>query len=319
MRWFEVSSHAEDQRLDNFLLGRLKGLPRSHLYRLIRKGEIRINKKRCKPDTRLQTGDMIRVAPLRLSEEKPLVPGRSLQRLLADAILYQDDTLMILNKPAGVPVHAGSGTAVGIIEALRHMAGPDGYRELVHRLDKDTSGCLLIACHGKALKSLQDNFRRQEVSKNYLALAHGQWPDSCREVNVALQRSQSGGDEAIVKVDPAGKPALTHFQRLATGTAVSLVRASPVTGRTHQIRVHCQYAGHPIVGDTRYTLDRYDAALRHVRQLQLHASGLAFRHPQTGDRVVFNAPLRSEMREVLIGQGIDPAAAEPATPATGTS
>jgi len=302
VRWFEVTSHAEHQRLDNFLLSRLKGLPRSHLYRLIRKGEIRINKKRCKPDTRLETGDMIRVAPLRLSADKPAVPGRSLQRLLSESILFQDETLMVLNKPAGVSVHAGTGAAVGIIEALRHIAGPDSYRELVHRLDKETSGCLLIACHGKSLKTLQDAFRQQQVKKAYLAITHGHWPDHCRQVDVPLLRRSSNNDEAIVKVDAEGKPALTRFERLGVGEQVSLVLASPVTGRTHQIRVHCQYAGHPLVGDSRYTSDVYGASLSQVRQLQLHAAGLGFAHPVSGQWMSFTAPLRQEMQDLATAQ-----------------
>lgn len=311
VRWFEVTAHAEGQRLDNFLLSRLKGLPRSHLYRVIRKGEVRINKKRCKPDSRLEAGDLIRVAPLRLAEERPSVPGRSLQRLLSESILFQDDTLMVLNKPAGVAVHAGSGAAVGIIEALRHMAGPDGYRELVHRLDKETSGCLLIACHGQSLKLLQNAFRRQEVRKTYLAITHGHWPASCREVDVPLMKWQPTNEEAIVKVDLNGKAALTRFECLSVGQQTSLVRASPVTGRTHQIRVHSQHAGHPLVGDSRYTLDSYDHALPNIRKLQLHAAGLGFRHPVTGTWMSPVSPLRAEMQDLAIREGLAVPAIDP--------
>lgn len=304
VRWFEVSAHAEEQRLDNFLLSRLKGLPRSHLYRLIRKGEVRVNKKRCKPDTRLAAGDMIRVAPVRLTAEQRAVPGQSLQRLLRKSVLYQDDALLVLNKPAGVPVHAGSGTSVGIIEALRFMAGPDGYRELVHRLDKETSGCLLVACHGKALKQLQNSFRHQEVGKSYLAIVHGHWPASCREVRAPLMKSQPTDAEAVVTVDPSGKPALTRFALLGTGPRCSLILARPVTGRTHQIRVHSQYAGHPLVGDDRYTLDSFATQLSDIRQLQLHAAGLDFPHPDTGRRLAVSCPLRDEMLQVASREGL---------------
>lgn len=304
VRWFEVTPHAEGQRLDNFLLSRLKGLPRSHLYRVIRKGEVRINKKRCKPDTRLEVGDMIRVAPLRLAAERPTVPGQSLQRLLSESILFQDDSVLVLNKPAGVSVHAGTGAPVGIIEALRHMAGPGGYRELVHRLDKETSGCLLVACHGQSLKLLQDAFRRQEVRKVYLAITHGHWPASCREVDAALIKWQPNNEEAVVKVDADGKAALTRFECLSVGQQTSLVRASPVTGRTHQIRVHSQYAGHPLVGDTRYTLDRYDGVLPRIRQLQLHAAGLGFRHPVSGQWMSQTSPLRDQMQQLAGREGL---------------
>ncbi|KKO10511.1 hypothetical protein LCGC14_0019900 [marine sediment metagenome] len=299
MQLIDVSEHADGQRLDNFLLSRLKGLPKSHLYRLIRKGEVRINKKRCKPDSRLVTGDVVRVAPLRLSEQEPAArPGASLVQLLRDSVLYEDEHLMAINKPAGLAVHAGSGLRLGLIEALRAMAGEGDFRELVHRLDKDTSGCILIAKNGKVLKLLQADLKQKVMEKTYQALVHGVWPDALDEVKVALQKNQPHAGERIVTVQADGKAALTRFRRLQVFATASLIEAMPVTGRTHQIRVHCQYAGHPIIGDTKYTFDRrHDFAS--VRHLNLHAAQLCFRHPVSGQAMTVSAPLRDEMKSLI--------------------
>lgn len=295
----DVSEHADGQRLDNFLLSRLKGLPKSHLYRLIRKGEVRLNKKRCKPDARLVTGDIVRVAPLRLSEQVPAVmPGASLVQLLKASVLYEDDYLMVVNKPAGLAVHAGSGLRIGLIEALRAMAGEGQFRELVHRLDKDTSGCILIAKNGKSLKVLQADLKQKAMEKTYQALVHGAWPEHLDAVNVPLQKHQPHAGERIVTVHTDGKAALTRYRLLQTFAGASLVEAMPVTGRTHQIRVHCQHAGHPIIGDSKYTFDRrHDFAP--VKHLNLHAARLCFRHPVSGQSITVSAPLRDEMKSLI--------------------
>lgn len=295
----DVSEHADGQRLDNFLLSRLKGLPKSHLYRLIRKGEIRINKKRCKPDSRLAIGDVVRVAPLRLSAQEPAaMPGASLVQLLESSVLYEDDDLLAVNKPAGLAVHAGSGLRIGLIEALRAMAGEGQFRELVHRLDKDTSGCILVAKNGKVLKLLQADLKQKVMEKSYQALVHGVWPQDLNEVNVSLQKHQPHAGERIVTVQTDGKASLTRFRLLQAFASASLVEAMPVTGRTHQIRVHCQYAGHPIIGDSKYTFDRrHDFAS--VRHLNLHAARLSFRHPVSGQSMTVAAPLRDEMKSLI--------------------
>ncbi|MBC54063.1 MAG: 23S rRNA pseudouridine(955/2504/2580) synthase [Gammaproteobacteria bacterium] len=295
----DVSEHADGQRLDNFLLSRLKGLPKSHLYRLIRKGEVRLNKKRCKPDSRLTAGDIVRVAPLRLSAQAPAaVPGASLVQLLGSSVLYEDDHLLAVNKPAGLAVHAGSGLRIGLIEALRSMAGEGQFRELVHRLDKDTSGCILIAKNGKVLKMLQADLKQKVMAKTYQALVHGVWPKDLHQVDVSLHKHQPHAGERIVTVQADGKASLTRFRLLQSFAGASLVEAMPVTGRTHQIRVHCQYAGHPIIGDSKYTFDR-----RHdfgaVRHLNLHAASLCFRHPVSGQSLTVAAPLRDEMKSLI--------------------
>ncbi|MEX0738116.1 MAG: RluA family pseudouridine synthase [Pseudohongiella sp.] len=297
----DVSVHSDGQRLDNFLLARLKGLPKSHLYRLIRKGEVRVNKKRCKPDSRLETGDVVRVAPLRLSEQAPAAtPGASLVNLLEHSVLYEDEHLMAVNKPAGLAVHAGSGLRIGLIEALRAMAGEGDFRELVHRLDKDTSGCILVAKSGKALKVLQADLKHKAMEKTYQALVHGNWPHDLIEIKVSLQKNQPHAGERIVTVQTDGKSALTRFRVLRTFAEASLIEAMPVTGRTHQIRVHCQYAGHPIIGDSKYTYD-HRHSFTSVRHLNLHAAALSFRHPVSEQEMRVEAPLRDEMNSLIDG------------------
>lgn len=299
VQFLEVSSHSDEQRLDNFLLSRLKGLPKSHLYRLIRKGEIRVNKKRCKPDQRLVPGDIVRVAPLRLAHpEAPLPPGEGLIQRLQASVLYEDEDVMVLNKPAGLAVHGGSGVTSGLIEALRFMAGAGGYRELVHRLDKETSGCLLIAKTGKALKQLQADLKAGQFHKQYLALVHGQWPETLIRIDAPLLKIHPHDGESFSRVDPEGKAATTLFsirQRLPQAT---LIEATLITGRTHQIRVHTQHAGHPIVGDSRYTWDR-DHPYKSVRSLCLHAETLQFRHPVTGQSMTVTANLPENIGQWL--------------------
>lgn len=299
----EVSAHSDEQRLDNFLLSRLKGLPKSHLYRLIRKGEIRVNKKRCKPDQRLATGDVVRVAPLRLaSVDAPLAPSSGLMQRLSESIVYEDEHLLVLNKPVGLAVHGGSGVVAGLIEALRYMAAPDGYRELVHRLDKETSGCLLVAKTGKALKALQAALKAGHFQKKYLALVHGRWPAEAGRVEAPLLKHHPSEGESYSTVDSRGKPALTLFELKASYPHATLVEVTLITGRTHQIRVHTQHLGHPIVGDSRYTYDR-PSPLTQSRErnsdMCLHAAFLSFPHPDTGAQIEVHAPVPAAMQSLL--------------------
>ncbi|MDO8908943.1 MAG: RluA family pseudouridine synthase [Pseudohongiella sp.] len=295
----EVSSHSDEQRLDNFLMSRLKGLPKSHLYRLIRKGEIRVNKKRCKPDQRLAEGDVVRVAPLRLSNpEAPVAPGAGLMQHLTQSILYEDEYLMILNKPSGLAVHGGSGIAAGLVEALRFMAGPEDYRELVHRLDKETSGCLLIAKTGKTLKALQAEMKAGNFQKKYLVLVHGQWPRQVTKVDSPLLKHHPSDGESYSTIDSEGKPSITLFEIRQVFAAATLIEATLVTGRTHQIRVHTQSVGHPVVGDTRYTFDK-PHTFKSVRHMCLHAASLKFRHPHTDANIEVSAPLPDLMQSLI--------------------
>ncbi|MBU2099034.1 MAG: RluA family pseudouridine synthase [Gammaproteobacteria bacterium] len=299
VQMLEVSIHSVDQRLDNFLLSRLKGLPKSHLYRLIRKGEIRVNKKRCKPEQRLAQGDVVRVAPLRLSNaDAPVAPGAGLIQRLTDSIVFEDDYLMVLNKPSGLAVHGGSGIAAGLIEALRFMAGPDAYRELVHRLDKETSGCLLIAKTGGALKTLQAEMKAGNFRKKYLALVYGQWPSQVSKVDAPLLKHHPSDGESYSTIDSNGKPSITLFEIKQLYPAATLLEATLVTGRTHQIRVHTQSVGHPIIGDTRYTYDKPHALIT-VRHMCLHAASLSFRHPVTHQDIVVTAPPPDVMESLM--------------------
>ena len=280
-------------------MSRLKGLPKSHLYRLIRKGEIRVNKKRCKPDQRLVEGDIVRVAPLRLSNpDAPVAPGAGLVQRLADSVLFEDDHLIVLNKPSGLAVHGGSGVASGLIEALRFMAGPGAYRELVHRLDKETSGCLLVAKTGKALKNLQAEMKAGNFQKKYLALVHGQWPQQVVKVDAPLLKHHPNDGESYSTVDAAGKPSTTLVEIKQLFPAATLIEATLVTGRTHQIRVHTQSVGHPIIGDTRYTFNKQHL-FQGVRHMCLHAASLRFRHPHTHADLEVSAPLPDVMKSLL--------------------
>lgn len=276
VQYLDTDDRSAGQRLDNFLLTRLKGVPRSRIYRLIRKGEIRVNKKRCKPDQRLQSGDTVRVAPLR-QRTPARIPGISprLRGLLENSILEENDHFLVVNKPAGLAVHLGSGVDIGLIEALRQLYPEDGCLELVHRLDRDTSGCLLVARDPVILKRLQDLWRKRQVHKTYHALVAGHWPEGCEEVDAPLQRDQLQAGERIVRVDRDGKAALTRFRVLERLPTATLIEASPVSGRTHQIRVHAQHAGHPILGDSKY-LFRDSDPHPEINRLCLHAASLSF-------------------------------------------
>ncbi|MGM0632311.1 MAG: RluA family pseudouridine synthase [Pseudomonadota bacterium] len=276
VQYLDADERSVGQRLDNFLLTRLKGVPRSRIYRLIRKGEIRVNRGRCRPDQRLQSGDVVRVAPLR-QRAAPRVAGLSprLRDLLLDSILETDPRFLVINKPPGLAVHLGSGIDIGLIEALRQLYPDEKALELVHRLDRDTSGCILVARDPESLKRLQDLWRKRQVRKTYHALVAGQWPEACHEVNAPLQRDHLQAGERIVKVDQAGKPARTRFRVLECFRRATLIEASPVSGRTHQIRVHTQYMGHAILGDARYLFRERDP-YPEINRLCLHAAGLDF-------------------------------------------
>jgi 23S rRNA pseudouridine955/2504/2580 synthase len=289
-----VGEPHQDQRLDNFLMGRLKGVPKTLVYRIIRKGEVRVNGKRARPEHKLEAGDVVRVPPLRLAEQgAPAVPGNQLQERLRAAILFEDEHLLVLNKPAGLPVHAGTGMKLGVIEALRAMYPEVKGLELVHRLDKGTSGCLLLAKTGKARKALMEAFRQREVNKVYHLIVAGQWPDKLTRVELALQRQDERSGERRVEADPDGKAARTDFRVLKRlGGSATLVEARPSTGRTHQIRVHATEQGHPLLGDDKYFTTQSErlGKERGVHRLCLHAAGVEFLHPQSGERLRFDAP-----------------------------
>jgi 23S rRNA pseudouridine955/2504/2580 synthase len=283
---------AAGQRIDNFLLGELGGVPRSRVYGMLRKGEVRVNGGRVRPDYRLRGGDVVRVPPWRgplVGEALP--PPRALLDQLAASIIYQDAGVIVLNKPAGLAVHGGSGIQSGVIEALRVLFPNERRLELAHRLDRDTSGCLVLARNRTALLEMHAAFRDATVAKTYDALVYGTWPRNIRTVRAHLERFVTRTGERRVRVDTDGKAARTEFSIVSAGQRVSWVKAHPHTGRTHQIRVHCMTSGHPIVGDEKYAPDAALAESRAagVRRLCLHATSVAL--PVGGRLQRFDAPL----------------------------
>lgn len=258
----KINSNEEGQRLDNYLIRILNGVPKSHIYRLIRKGEVRINKKRANAASRLCEGDLVRIPPLSLQPSSKIIVSEALNLLLSDSILFEDDNLLVMNKPIGLAVHKGSGLHFGLIEALRETRKDLSYLELVHRLDKDTSGCLLLAKNRSFLRELQQLLAHCKIHKVYWALLNHSWTRKNVEiVDQALKKNQSKSNERIVMIDAEGKEAQTAFTLLENYENACWVIATPQTGRTHQIRVHSAYLGHPILGDPKYEkLAQYPAS-----------------------------------------------------------
>jgi 23S rRNA pseudouridine955/2504/2580 synthase len=300
--YVEINEDNCDQRLDNFLIARLKGVPKSRIYRIVRKGEVRVNKGRVDVKYRLAAGDIVRIPPVRVAErtEESYVP-QGLQEALKLGILYEDDGFMVINKPAGFAVHGGSGVSSGIIEGLRLIRPEARFLELVHRLDKDTSGCLLIAKKRSALRKLQEFFRNSQIQKTYQALLSGQWGRKKLIVTAPLLKNVSKGGERIVVISPSGKSAETLFRRLQLFRNATLVEASPKTGRTHQIRVHAASLGHPIIGDDRYGVDEINKTFRNkgYKRMFLHAETLKFLHPVTDLPMSITAPLPLQLINLL--------------------
>lgn len=298
----EISEDLSDQRLDNFLISRLKGVPKSRIYRIVRKGEVRVNKGRVDVKYRLVTGDIVRIPPVRVAErsEVSYVP-QGLQAALQQGVLFEDEGFLVINKPAGFAVHGGSGVSSGIIEGLRLLRPEAHFLELVHRLDKDTSGCLMIAKKRSALKLLHDLFRENNIHKTYMALLAGQWGRKKLIVTAPLLKNSGKGGERIVVISQAGKEAETLFRRLKLFNDSTLVEASPKTGRTHQIRVHAASLGHPIIGDDRYGRDDINQKFkaRGYKRMFLHAEKLKFQHPVTGEPLTILAPLPQQLNDLL--------------------
>ena len=268
VRYVEVVSGYEDQRIDNFLIRELKGVPLPHIYRVIRKGEVRVNKKRIKQTYRLQIGDTVRIPPMSTGP-KSIPPDPSRFQYLKDRVAYEDDTLLILNKPHGLAVHDGSNIQSGLIEALRVVYPEFPQLELVHRLDKETSGLIMVAKSRSVMRSLHQMLRDREVKKTYQAVVVGRWPKGLNKVDLPLE-----GD----------KESLTTFQIIEHRTKTTLIEAHPLTGRTHQIRLHCQASGHSIVGDPLYGDQNFDR-LNDSPRMFLHAAQLKFTHPKTGQLI----------------------------------
>jgi 23S rRNA pseudouridine955/2504/2580 synthase len=311
VRHLTVDAESAGQRLDNYLLRLLKGVPKTHVYRVIRSGEVRINKGRAAADTRIAEGDLVRLPPVRTAERSgaaaaAAVPAREFP------VLFEDEYLLAIDKPAGVAVHGGSGVSSGVIEQLRRARTGQRFLELVHRLDKETSGVLLLAKKRSALTALQDQFRERGTDKRYAALVFGAWPAQRKVIDLPLVKTTTAEGERHVRVVEGG-----HEQARRSISIVRIVQASPAppglacaaltqlevtikTGRTHQIRVHLAHAGHPIVGDPKYgdfALNKAFAKATGLGRMFLHARELHFDHPATGQRVTLDAPLAAAWRE----------------------
>ncbi len=303
VRFFTIDADEAGQRIDNYLLKTLKGVPKSMIYRLLRKGEIRVNKKRTKPEYKIAAEDIVRVAPIRVSEKSTHVStSLNVVSELESKILYEDEVLLVINKPSGMAVHGGSGVNFGVIEALRALRPQSKMLELVHRLDRDTSGCLVVAKKRSALRNLHEQLRKKNVQKFYKALVKGRWSPKLTKVTEGLKKNDLKSGERIVVVDNInGKESETRYKVIQHYDGATLVRAFPVTGRTHQIRVHCQTKGHPIACDPKYGFEPFDEQMKDagLNRLFLHAASIEFTHPRTEKRLKVEAPLDNVLANTL--------------------
>jgi 23S rRNA pseudouridine955/2504/2580 synthase len=301
VKWLEVDEESAGQRLDNFLIRHLKGVPKTHVYRIIRSGEVRVNKGRAAADTRIEAGDKVRLPPVRVSDkmaeklEHP-APAREFP------VLLEDEHLIAVDKPAGVAVHGGSGVSFGVIEQLRQARPAAKFLELVHRLDRETSGILLVAKKRSALTNLQDQFRERETGKTYLALVNGAWPARNKVIDLPLHKYLQADGERRVKVvakdDPDGMRSITLVKVAQRLENFTLLEVTIKTGRTHQIRVHLASQGHPIAGDDKYGDFDLNRALQKqgLKRMFLHAWRLQFNHPASGERIELMSPLPPELK-----------------------
>jgi 23S rRNA pseudouridine955/2504/2580 synthase len=278
VHYYTIMLEEAGQRLDNYLIRILKGVPKSHIYRIIRSGEVRVNKKRTKASSRIACGDHVRVPPIRTTEASIISVGRSLELRLQESIIFEDHRLLVINKPTGIAVHGGSGLSLGVIEALRKIRPDISYLELVHRLDKETSGCLLLAKKRSVLRAIQAALTARQVTKIYWTILVGRWDNrDTYLVDAALEKNILQSGERLVRVSVSGKAAQTQFCLLENYSEACFVEAKPKTGRTHQIRVHSAYLGHPILGDDKYgkSHDRMGESKLPSR-LYLHARSIRF-------------------------------------------
>ncbi len=299
-----IGDEAEGQRLDNFLFKRLKGVPKSRVYRMLREGEVRVDGKRAKPDQRLDLGNEVRIPPVRVAEADAPPGLAKIGKSLLGRIIFHDDALLVIDKPAGQAVHGGSGVSLGIIEQLRRELPECKFMELAHRLDKETSGILVVALKRSALVELHRMLREGEVRKTYYALAVGHWREKQRHVKLALRKFHTDDGERRVSVDEEGQHAHTIFTLVSHHGDFSLLEAELKTGRTHQIRVHLAALKHPIAGDDKYGNFELNRALtkQGLKRMFLHAARLELFHPLTGKRLEFAAPLPKDLQAFVDGK-----------------
>ncbi|MCG7872766.1 MAG: 23S rRNA pseudouridine(955/2504/2580) synthase RluC [Candidatus Thiodiazotropha lotti] len=303
VRFIDITQEEAGQRIDNYLIRQLKGAPKSYVYRILRKGEVRVNKGRVKAHYKLKCGDSVRLPPMRLSaraEQGGRIPDNLLD-LLRSAVVYEDERILVVNKPSGLAVHGGSGVSFGVIEILRQLRSGEKHLELVHRLDRDTSGCLLLSKKRSALRTLHELIRENRIDKRYLALLHGSWRKGVQTVDMPLKKNTLQGGERVVRVDAEGKPSQTIFRRIERFTEATLVEAELITGRTHQIRVHSQWLGSPVLGDQKYGDAAANRAFRDkgLKRLFLHAYKLGLRWPGEKRQLTIEAPLPDALSQVL--------------------
>jgi 23S rRNA pseudouridine955/2504/2580 synthase len=301
VNWLVVGEEAEGQRIDNFLLKVLKGVPKSHVYRILRSGEVRVNRRKVGPDARLTSGDHLRVPPIRAAAPATRAGTTPAAAGAIPPVLFEDDALIAMDKPAGLAVHGGSGISYGLIERLR-QARPDArFLELVHRLDRDTSGVLLVAKKRAALVGLHEQLRAGQTDKRYLVLVRGKWRDAVRAVELSLTKFVTGEGERRVRVEREGRNSRTVFRLLRkwpdTEPPMALLEAELDTGRTHQIRVHLTHIGFPLAGDDKYGDFTWNRALvkQGLKRMFLHAHRIRFTHPLTGDEIAVESPLPPEL------------------------
>jgi 23S rRNA pseudouridine955/2504/2580 synthase len=300
----EIDDGSVGQRIDNFLLRILSGVPKSYVYKVIRKGQVRVNKGRIKPVYKLQLGDIVRVPPVSQQEVVAPTIHDGFLAMLRESIIFEDDKLIVINKPSGLAVHGGSGLQYGLIEGMRALMPECKELELVHRLDRATSGCILIAKKRSMLRALHELLRNNQMNKVYWTLVQGRWPKKKIMVQAPLLKNTVQSGERLVRVTPQGKPALTEFSPIQVSGRASLVKAKPVTGRTHQIRVHAQHSGHAIAGDDKYGDAGFDADLKTLglNRLFLHAYSLEFTVLDKTYQVV--APLPDPLPAVVEALGL---------------
>lgn len=299
-RFIEIDGERAGQRIDNFLMSQLRSVPKSMIYKILRTGQVRVNKGRIKPVYRLLAGDIVRIPPLRAgAEAEEVTPGQGVLRQIEQSILFEDDALIVLNKPSGIAVHGGSGLSYGVIEAMRKLRPELQGLELVHRLDRETSGCLLLAKKRSALRQLHELMREGRVGKHYLALCQGKWRGGARDVDAPLLKNTVSSGERMVRVSPAGKEALSRFTPQQRFKAATLMEVELMTGRTHQIRVHAAHCGHPLAGDEKYGDKEFNQQMKELglRRLFLHAQRVYF--PWGDGRLEFQAPLGDDLEAVL--------------------
>jgi len=304
VQFWTIDADHDGQRIDNYLFTQLKGVPKSRVYRILRKGEVRVNKGRVKAEYKLKSGDVLRIPPIRVADKKD---GSQLSKLdkvrdLEHCILLETKQFMVINKPSGIAVHGGSGLSFGVIEAFRALRPKEKFLELAHRIDRDTSGCLLIAKRRSFLIHFQNQLRHRKMNKEYVAIVSGKWSKTFKRVDVALLKKELPSGERMVVVDQQGKPSETRFSLLEALGDYSLIQAKPVTGRTHQIRVHARHCHCPLLGDEKYSdLDADHAILKKlkIKTFMLHAKRLSFTLPDANERLEVEAPMPKNMELVL--------------------